>query len=274
MSRMAATSSTPPESPSPVRGRIAFEVVDRVLIMRIENPTKANALTAAMLSQLGERLSAARSSEVGAAILTGCGDRHFSSGADLGTDTPPEWVARIGHIEDGIQAVADAIADAPFPTIAALNGDTIGGGLDLAMACDWRLAGDDITLRMPPARLGLVYRAQGMRRFVGEIGMARTREMFFTGRSYDAATAQTIGLVTDLHPRHDLLPATLEIARGIARNAPIAVEGMRRTLAAIPTDGRSDPDVEAWRQRAFESQDLIEGVSAVRQRRQPDFRGI
>ncbi len=270
---MATVPPSPPPPPPPDPDRIEHEVVDRILSIRLVHEGKANALTEHMLQELARRLTTQRPPDVRAAILTGAGDRHFCSGAELGTDAMTGWAERIKRIERGIQTVAHAIQQAPFPVIAALNGDAIGGGLELAMACDWRVARDGIRLGMPPARLGLVYTAEGLRRFADEIGMARTRELFFTGRTLEARGARDIGLVNHVVGAEELLPVAHRMAEAVAANAPIAVEGMRVVLRAIGEDDAPDAKAQQWRVRAFGSQDLAEGVEAARQRRQPEFRG-
>jgi enoyl-CoA hydratase/carnithine racemase len=149
----------------------------------------------------------------------------------------------------------------------------VGGGLELAMACDWRIAREGARLAMPPARLGLVYTADGLRRFAAEIGMARTRELFLTGRPIEARRAEEIGLVTHVVAAEDLLPLGRRMAAAVAANAPLAVEGMRVVLRAIADDDQADGRAQQWRVRAFGSTDLAEGIAAARERRAPVFRG-
>lgn len=269
---MATVPPSPP-TPPPDPDRIEHEVRDGVLIVRLVHETKANALTERTLTALAKVFAAQPYPDVRAAVLTGAGDRHFSSGAELGTDPILDWSNRIKRIERGIQDVANAIQKARFPVIAALNGDAIGGGLELAMACDWRVARDGIRLGMPPARIGLVYTADGLRRFSDEIGMARTREIFLTGRTFEARVAREIGLVNHVVPADELLPVAQRMGRAVAANAPIAVEGMRVVLRAIADDDTPDGKAQQWRVKAFGSQDLVEGVAAIRERRPPEFRG-
>jgi len=268
--------TTPPPTPAPPSpppgdaDRIEHEVVDRILLIRIVNESRANALTERMLRLLARALTVPEDQEVRAAILTGAGERHFSSGAELGADPFDEWVERIKRIEHGLGAVAAAMQKARFPVIAALNGDAIGGGLELAMMCDWRIARDGIRLAMPPARIGIVYTADGMRRFSTEIGMAHAREMFLTGRPYDARAAREIGLVNHVVSAEELMPLARKMAGAVAANA---VEGMRVVLRAILDDDAPDGKAQRWRVRAFGSSDLAEGMAAARERRPSRFEG-
>lgn len=259
--------------PPPLPDRVDRVDEGPVMIIRLVHEGRANALTESMLSQLAKHYAPDICGGVRCAILTGDGDKHFSSGAELGTDEGEKWAERIKRIEQGIANAASAIQKAAFPTIAALNGDAVGGGLELAMACDWRVAREDARLAMPPARLGLVYTAEGLRRFATELGMARTREIFLTGRAFDARHALEIGLVSHLAPAAEVLPVAQRMAAAVAANSPLAVEGMRNVLRAILDDDGADGKAQQYRVRAFGSKDLLEGVAAARERRNPNFSG-
>lgn len=258
-------------APEPLPDRVEHSVDDGVLVLRLVHEGRANALTERMLDQLTRVLAGPEARSARAAILTGSGDRHFSSGAELGVDPTQEWIERIKRIEHGIHAVAAAITKAPFPVIAALNGDAIGGGLELAMACDWRIARDGVRFAMPPARIGLVYTAEGMRRFVTEIGLARARELFLTARAFDTRHALEIGLINHAVAAEELLPLAGRMAAAVAANAPMAVEGMRVVLRAVGDDDAADAKAQQWRVKAFGSRDLAEGIAAARDRRPPVF---
>jgi enoyl-CoA hydratase len=260
-------------APPPLPDRVDRSVDDGVMVLRLVNEGRANALTERMLDQVGRALEGAGGDGVRAVLLTGSGDRHFSSGAELGTETADEWIERIKRVERGIAAVAAAIAKAPCPVVAAVNGDAIGGGLELAMACDWRIARDGARFAMPPARIGLVYTAEGLRRFSDEIGMARTREIFLTGRAMDARQALEIGLVNHVTSAEELMPLGHRMAAAVAANAPLAVEGMRVVLRAIADGDQPDGKAQQWRVRTFGSHDLVEGLAAARERRPPVFGG-
>ncbi len=261
------------ESLQPLPDRVESTVQDGVLVLRLVNEGRANALTERMLDQLARALQNAEGRSAGAAVLTGDGERHFSSGAELGADPAKDWIERVKRIEHGLQAVALAVATFPFPVIAAINGDAIGGGLELAMACDWRIAREGARFAMPPARIGLVYTAEGLRRFVAEIGLARTRELFLTGRAFDARHALDIGLVSHVVSADDVVPLATRMAAAVAANAPLAVEGMRVVLRAVADDDGAEAKAQQWRVKAFSSTDLVEGLAAIRERRPPMFGG-
>jgi enoyl-CoA hydratase/carnithine racemase len=261
------------ESLPPLPDRVESTVQDHVLVLRLVNEGRANALTERMLDQLVRAMQGPDAQGARAAILTGDGERHFSSGAELGAEPAKDWIERVKRIEHGLQAVALAVTKAPFPVIAAINGDAIGGGLELAMACDWRIAREGTRFAMPPARIGLVYTAEGMRRFVAEIGLARARELFLTGRAFDARHALDIGLVNHVVGVEEVLPLATRMAAAVAANAPMAVEGMRVVLRAVADDDAAEAKAQQWRVRAFGSSDLAEGLAATRERRPPTFGG-
>jgi enoyl-CoA hydratase/carnithine racemase len=172
----------------------------------------------------------------------------------------------------------DALAAFPFPTLAALPGPTIGGGLELALACDLRVAGQDIKLGMPPAKLGLVYSHTGLRRFLDAIGAPRTRELFLLGRNIDACTALAWGLVNRLAEAEQLQSLALELALELAGNAPLAQRGNKRVIASLlAAEGRLPEEVEQelieLRRASFASQDIREGMRAFAERRPANWRG-
>jgi len=175
-------------------------------------------------------------------------------------------------------AALAAIEACPYPVLAALNGATIGGGLELAIACDLRIAADTVQLGMPPAKLGVVYSTAGLNRFLSTIGGARTRELFLTGRRIDAATAARWGLVNEVVEAEALPQAALALAREIAGNAPLSLRGNKAGIGAlVAARGALDPAVaavlEAERRTAFESEDLREGLRAFAEKRAPRWSG-
>jgi enoyl-CoA hydratase/carnithine racemase len=244
-----------------------------VALLKISNPDKRNALDRTLLESLRfslERLDAR------CVVLTGEG-RAFCAGYDIeellgeGYDEGEEASHPFAAALAGIEAY-------PYPVVAALNGATIGGGLELAIACDLRIAADTVQLGMPPAKLGVVYATAGLNRFLTTIGGARTRELFLTGRRIDAATAERWGLVNEVVEAEALPAAALALAREIAANAPLSLRGNKAGIRElVAAAGALDPVVadvlDAQRRRAFESEDLREGLRAFGEKRQPVWRG-
>jgi enoyl-CoA hydratase/carnithine racemase len=249
---------------------------DGVLRLTISNPAKRNALDHPILDAIAAVLD-----DIGAAravLLTGA-EGMFSSGYDIG-DIPDDVFAQEAErlVAHPFAAALEALEGCEVPTVAALPGHTIGGGLELALACDLRVAADGILLGMPPAKLGLVYSHTGLRRFLEAIGAPRTRELFLTARNVDARTALDWGLVNQVVGASELEGAALDLAQDLAANAPLSVRGNKRAIRELmAADGRLDPEVERelieLREASFQSEDLREGVRAFGQKRPARWKG-
>jgi enoyl-CoA hydratase/carnithine racemase len=249
---------------------------DGVLRLTISNPAKRNALDHPILDAIAAALG-----DLGDArtvLLTGA-DGMFSSGYDIG-DIPDDVFAEEAErlVAHPFAAAIEGLQACEIPTVAALPGHTIGGGLELALACDLRVAADGILLGMPPAKLGLVYSHTGLRSFLEAIGAPRTRELFLTARNVDARTALSWGLVNAVVGAADLEDAALDLAEDIAANAPLSVRGNKRAIRELlAAGGALDPEVERelveLREASFHSDDLREGVRAFGEKRPARWKG-
>jgi enoyl-CoA hydratase/carnithine racemase len=256
------------------------EPVAGVLRLTISNPAKRNALDHPILDAITATVSGLASSrpEIRCLLVTG-GHGMFSAGYDIGEIPDAEFEERAERlIAHPFTEAIDALAAFPYPTLAALPGHTIGGGLELALACDLRVAADAIKLGMPPAKLGLVYSHMGLRRFLDAIGVARTRELFLLGRYIDASTALAWGLVNRVGPGDELEAIALNLAGELAGHAPLAQRGNKRVIAALlHAEGKLPGDVEAelieLRRASFASQDMREGMRAFAEKRTPHWQG-
>jgi enoyl-CoA hydratase/carnithine racemase len=256
------------------------EPADAVVRLTISNPAKRNALDHPILDAISATLAelASSPSQARCVVVTGAHGM-FSAGYDIGEIPDDEFEERAERLvaHPFTQAI-DALEAFPYPTLAALPGHTIGGGLELALACDLRVAQAGIRLGMPPAKLGLVYSHTGLRRFIDAIGAARTRELFLLGSYIDAATALAWGLVNRVVAADELDAATLDLAGVLAGNAPLAQTGNKRVIAALlRAEAELPADVEQelieLRRASFASQDMREGVRAFAERRIPNWRG-
>ncbi len=269
-------SSTDPGDDPGRGGRLLVdEPAPGVARLTISNPTKRGALDHEILHGFASTLPRL---DARCVIVTG-ERRTFSAGFDIG-DLPDSVFADEAErlVAHPFAAAIDAIDAYPYPTVAALNGHTIGGGLELALACDLRLAATTIALSMPPAKLGLVYSHTGIRRFIDAIGAARTRELFLVGRRIDAQTASAWGLVNGTAEPDQLMAQALQLAQEIAANAPLAQLGNKRVIRAVlAAEAQMGPDIEReliqMRRACFSSEDFREGVRAFSEKRPPEWKG-
>jgi enoyl-CoA hydratase/carnithine racemase len=244
--------------------------------LTIANPAKRNALDHDILDAIA---STARALEDARCLLLTAEGPVFSAGYDIGGLPRDEFAHRaeslVAHPFHDAIAALEAF---PYPALAALNGHAIGGGLELALTCDLRMAATGAKLGMPPAKLGLVYSHTGIRKFIDTIGVARTRELFFTGRNVSAAVALEWGMVTELAPPEKLPERAVAFAAEIAANAPLSLAGNKRVITELlNAEGALDGDVEAelvaLREACFRSDDFYEGVRAFAEKRAPRWQG-
>jgi enoyl-CoA hydratase/carnithine racemase len=243
--------------------------------LTISNPARRGALDHPILDAFARTMPRLDSRCV---VITGQ-DTTFSAGYDIGA-LPDSVFADEAEklIAHPFAAAIDAIEAYPYPTLAALNGHAIGGGLELALSCDLRIAAGTIALGMPPAKLGLVYSHTGIRKFIDAIGAPRTRELFLVGRRIDARTARSWGLVNWLAEADRLAEEALARAVEIAANAPLAQLGNKKVIRAVldahvELDAQVERELIELRRACFSSEDFREGVRAFAEKRKPRWRG-
>jgi len=243
--------------------------------LAIANPEKRGALDHEMLDALAQ---AVRGLDARCLLLTGTGSM-FSAGYDLGNlegaNFEEQAEALVAH---PFHAALEALEAYEYPVVAALNGHAIGGGLELALTADIRLAAAGIKVGMPPAKLGLIYSHTGLRKFIEVCGVANTSELFFSGRNVDAARGLAMGLVNQVLDPDELSDAALSLAGEIAANAPLSLAGNKRAIATLRRHVYElPPDVERelveLRESCFRSEDFREGVRAFGEKRAPRWQG-
>jgi enoyl-CoA hydratase/carnithine racemase len=244
--------------------------------LTIDNPAKRNALDHDILDAI---TTSVRGLDDARCLLLTAEGAVFSAGYDIGGLPRNEFAHQAESlVAHPFHAAIEALEAYPYPAVAALNGHAIGGGLELALTCDLRMAATGAKLGMPPAKLGLVYSHTGIRKFIDAIGVARTRELFFTGRNVSAAVALEWGMVTELAPPEKLAERAVAFAAEIAANAPLSLAGNKRVITELlSAEGELDPEVEdelvALREACFRSEDFYEGVRAFAEKRAPEWQG-
>jgi enoyl-CoA hydratase/carnithine racemase len=251
---------------------------DAVARLTISNPEKRNALDHAILDAIAEQMPAlANGIETRCVIITGEG-RMFSAGYDIG-DIPEEVFAEEAErlVAHPFHRAIEAVDEFPFPTLAAINGHALGGGLELAVACDLRLAASGVKLGMPPGKLGLIYSHTGLLKFIDTVGPARTRELFLVGRNVDAERAEQIGLVNEVVDPEQFEQTAVELASEIASNAPLSTKGNKEIIRRLTSFSRMTSEEEQelidLRLSSFRSEDFREGVKAFGEKRPPEWKG-
>lgn len=254
--------------------QILLTIDNHIATITLNRPEKLNALTLPMLDEL-EAMAGQMEQEpaVRVIILTGAGERAFCVGADIMAWSALEplemwrrWV-RHGH------RVFDRIARLPQPVIAALNGYTFGGGLELALAADLRLAAEHVELALPEVKIGTAPGWGGTQRLPQIIGAARAKQMIFTGQRVSAAVAAQWGLVNEVTPKEDLLARAHALAAEIAQNAPLSVQMAKQLIDGGLGDNMGMTLEALVGALAASSEDGREGVASFREKRAPRFEG-
>jgi enoyl-CoA hydratase/carnithine racemase len=263
--------------PGALTERLIAEKQGPVGWLTFNNPARRNAVSIDMWEGIPKALDAFEGDPgIRVIVLTGAGDKAFVSGADISQyekdRSTAEGIQRYNHIS-GLACERFQACDKV--TIAAIRGYCLGGGVNVALCCDLRLAADDARFGVPAARLGLGYGAASLRNLVDTVGAAHAREMLITARQFTAGEAQSMGFVHRVVPAAALEALVLEYCGMIAGNAPLTIRASKRILRELlkPDAGFDARACAAWVKECFESQDYIEGRRAFMEKRKPVFRG-
>jgi enoyl-CoA hydratase len=247
-----------------------------VLLVRINRPTAANAMNTQMGLDLMAIFETLQIQQDGlrCIVITGAGDRAFCAGGDLlerRTMTDEQWQAQHAIFERMVRALINC----PLPVIAAVNGAAVGGGCEIAAACDFIYAASHARFALTEVTLGIMPGAGGTQNLARAVGTRRASEIILTGKPFSAEQGERWGLVNEVCEPPDLMPRVMETVRTIANNAPISIrqakQSIRRGVDMSISDGLAF-EIEAYN-RMVPTSDRREGVNAFNEKRKPDFKG-
>lgn len=252
----------------------SLEFEGDVAVLTVDKPESLNALDEPLLVALADRFEEAVDQGARCIVVTGAGEKAFVAGADIAAMKPmgPKEARRFskrGH------ALLDTIEGLSVPVVAAVNGFALGGGLELALACDIRIASENAVFGVPEVTLGVIPGFGGTQRLTRVLGLGQGLELILTGRKIDAEEAEDLGLVTRVVPQGQALESALETAQTIAGNGPIAVQLAKQAArsgydASLATADAIETEAFA---NCFATEDQEEGMAAFLDKREAAFEG-
>jgi enoyl-CoA hydratase len=253
---------------------VRVDLEDGIAILTIDRQEKLNALNPQVTEEIGQALLDLGSEEPRAIIVTGAGERAFVAGADIAAmnEMDPLTAKNFAETSNAAMALLDR---SPIPTIAAVNGYALGGGCEIALACDIRVASENAVFGFPEVSLGIIPGMGGTQRLPRLVGPALAKELILTGRRVNAAEAKEMGLVGRVVPQGEALSAARELAAEISANGPVAVRHAKAAAnKALEVDLVSGLDYESDQfALLFSTHDAKEGMRAFVEKRKPSFEG-
>ncbi|EJL61103.1 enoyl-CoA hydratase/isomerase family protein [Flavobacterium sp. CF136] len=254
---------------------LLISIEEKIATVTINRPTKLNALNKATISDLSKAIKLlGKNEDVRVIILIGSGEKAFVAGADISEFANYTIIEGAQLAAEGQESLFDFIENLKKPVIAAVNGFALGGGLELAMACHFRVASDNAKMGLPEVSLGLIPGYGGTQRLPQLVGKGRAMEMIMTAGMLTAEEAKHYGLVNHVVLQAELLDFTKEIANKIIKNAPFAISKAIKSINANFTDGKNgfDTEIKSFG-KCFGTQDFKEGTTAFLEKRKAEFTG-
>jgi enoyl-CoA hydratase/carnithine racemase len=247
-----------------VSNTVSFTQEQGIATLIFDNPARRNALGTAELDAIEAALGAL-SAEARVLVITSSDERIFCAGADLSE-------IREGTLSgDRFQSVTNQIAALPVPTIAVLNGNVFGGGAELALSCDYRLAREGIILRIPAAAIGLCYPVEGIERLTRRLGPSLARRVLVAAETFTAEQMLSLRMIDAIHSAAALPDAAQEFAESLLALAPMAVTNMLEIIRQLEAGELNRSHAESLARACSDSEDVKEGIAAQREKRSPRF---
>lgn len=249
--------------------------VNNIATITINRPTKLNALNSETIQELHDAFKfLENNTDIRVIILTGSGEKAFVAGADIAEFANFSIAEGAQLAKQGQELLFDFIEEMKKPVLAAINGFALGGGLELAMSCHFRIASDNAKMGLPEVSLGLIPGYGGTQRLSQLVGKGRAMEMIMTAGMIDATTAKNYGLVNHVMPQTELLEFTKGIATKIVKNSPLAINKAIEAINASYKDGVNGFETEIRNfGKCFGTDDFKEGTTAFLEKRKAEFSG-
>lgn len=248
---------------------VSSDTQDHVATISLNRPDALNAISGAMADEIATVVAdVAADNDVWVVVLRAEGDRAFCVGADL-KERAGFTLDQFYENRKKIRGMFEAVRSIPQPTIAGIFGFALGGGCELALSCDLIVAAEGTMLGLPETRVGLIPAGGGTQLLTRKLGTSRAKELIFTGKQIDAASAHELGLVTEVVAREALDDRLQETARELCKSSPVALREAKRAIeAAIPLDEGLEAEHDAWTV-VIASEDRAEGITAFNEKRPP-----
>ncbi len=249
-----------------------------VISLEINRPEKRNSLSPDVLRSIVRALEKLKKDDSArCVVLSGRGGKAFSSGYDFSFVAPGDITRDYGRKKHPLAAACDAVENFPRPVLALVRGYAVGGGLELAAACDLIICSDDSKFSMPPSKLGIAYPFSGLRRIARAVGIAGAKRMFFGAETFTAQEAFQAGLVSEVTSPSALEDTVYALARKIAEGAPLSIQASKQGLNILAKSSKpsakDSTSLRAMFEKVCESADFKEGMKSVAEKRKPVFKG-